>query len=150
MFTLSDVIDIAIQLEQNGANACKKLIEQSDFPEMIHLLEWIANEEQKHIQWFSQLKDDITTKESNHLQADVNEILLQNIVGKQTFSLTDIDISHIKNKQDLIGILIEFENDTILFYELLTSFVADTETKEHISQIVAEEIRHIEKLKALI
>ena len=150
MFSLTEILDIAITLEQNGAHTCKKLIEKSEYPEMTRLLEWIAEEEQKHLKWFLQLKNTITEDEDKRFQADVNAILIKDIVGKQTFSLKDVDISLIKDKTDLVEILIEFERDTILFYELLSSFIEDTETKEQLDCIVAEENNHIEKLKARI
>jgi rubrerythrin len=47
----------------------------------------------------------------------------------------------------LIQLAIEFEKDSILFYEMIGSFIEDTETSEKLNEIIAEENRHIELLE---
>jgi rubrerythrin len=48
---------------------------------------------------------------------------------------------------DLIGIFLEFEKDTILFYETLIPFIEDDDTLVNIKKIIAEENNHIKKLQ---
>ena len=53
--------------------------------------------------------------------------------------LEDEDFLKIKDIKGLIIALIEFKNDTILFYELIQSSVSDDDTIEKIDQIILEE-----------
>jgi rubrerythrin len=50
----------------------------------------------------------------------------------------------------LIGVFIEFENDTILLYEMLESLITDEETAEKLSLIIGEERTHISELQELL
>jgi rubrerythrin len=58
-----------------------------------------------------------------------------------------VDFSNVNRQEDLIGIFIEFEKDTILFYETLMPFIEDNDTLENIAKIIAEENNHIKKLQ---
>jgi rubrerythrin len=48
----------------------------------------------------------------------------------------------------LIDVLVEFEKDTILFYEMLSGFIPAPEVLSQLQTIIAEEKRHITQLEA--
>jgi rubrerythrin len=73
--------------------------------------------------------------------------ILQSILGDQSFSLKEADLSKIDGVEALIQLAIEFEKDSILFYEMIGSFIEDSETSEKLNEIIAEENRHIELLE---
>jgi rubrerythrin len=73
--------------------------------------------------------------------------ILQSILGDQSFSLKEADLSKIDSVEAYIQLAIEFEKDSILFYEMIGSFIEDTETSEKLNEIIAEENRHIELLE---
>ena len=77
--------------------------------------------------------------------AEISEAMLQNLVGDQTFSLDDADLSELNTVQSLIELAIEVEKDTILFYQMLQAFIDDSDTLEGLNEIIAEENRHISK-----
>jgi hypothetical protein len=68
------------------------------------------------------------------------------ILGDKSFSHKDLDFTRVDRWDDLIGIFIEFEKDTVLFYETLIPFIEDNDTLENIAKIIAEENNHIKKL----
>ena len=72
------------------------------------------------------------------------------MIGEQSFSLGDIDFAAIRRQDDLVRSFMEFEKDTILFYEMLTPFIEDAETRRVIETIIDEENSHIERLKAFL
>jgi len=80
----------------------------------------------------------------------MNKTLVRDYLGDQTFSLKEVDFSIVTDPNELIRIFIEFEKDTILFYDILISFVPDESTKENISRIIAEEEAHVKKLRELL
>ena len=59
MFSITEIIEIAIQLEKNGEKVYREAIGQSKNIEMDDLLLGIAQEELEHIDWFLSLKDEI-------------------------------------------------------------------------------------------
>jgi rubrerythrin len=50
----------------------------------------------------------------------------------------------------LIAIFIEFEKDTVLFYEMIEPFIEGGNTLEQLKEIIAEENLHIELLQELL
>lgn len=150
MFSIHEVIDIAVQLEKNGEKIYQNARDLTDNISLIGLLEWIIEEEQNHVEWLAELKNDIELIDDHKLIAEISQTLVSDYVGEQAFSLQDVDFSQIENTQDLIQIFIDFEKDTIVFYEMLRSFVIDKKTIKIIDQIIGEEQNHIEKFQELL
>ena len=79
--------------------------------------------------------------------AEIGEAMLQNLIGDQTFSLDDANLSELDTVESLIELAVELEKDTILFYQMLQAFIEDSDTLEGLNEIIAEESRHIEILR---
>ena len=149
MFTIIEIIEIAVQIEKNGEKVYREAIGQSKNPELDHLLLQIADEELEHTDWFLALKDEIEKSQDRPQVKEMDSALVEDLIGKQAFSLADVNFSRVKNSKELIDIFIEFENDTILFYEMLRTFLVDEKTIEHLEKIIREEASHIEKFENL-
>jgi rubrerythrin len=54
-----------------------------------------------------------------------------------------VDFSSIDHVKDLLGLAIEFEKDTVLFYEMIGTFIQDGETLNQLKAIIEEERGHI-------
>ncbi len=150
MFSINEIIDLAVQIEQNGEKLLQSAQKEVSEPELVSLLQWMENEERQHVEWFSQLRP--TTKESTdmgHLE-EMGKNLLKEMLGDQSFSLGDIDFTKLENIKELITTMMEFEKDTVLFYQLIRSAVTDQETLTLLDRIISEENRHAERLKALL
>jgi len=149
MFSIIEIIEIAVQIEKNGEKVYREAIGQSKNPELDHLLLEIADEELEHADWFLALKDEIEKSQDRPQVKEMDSALVEDLIGNQTFSLADVNFSMVKNSKSLIDIFIEFENDTILFYEMLKTFLVDEKTIEHLEKIIREEGSHIEKFENL-
>ncbi|MCJ7775016.1 MAG: ferritin family protein [Desulfobulbaceae bacterium] len=147
MFSAYEILDIAIKLEKNGEKVYREAMDQTGDLSLKELLKWMADEEVKHAEWFSELKSEVELNENHHLIREMSEDLVSEFVGEQSFSLKDVDFSAIKGTRELIEVFIEFERDTILFYEMLESFIIDEETGEKLNRILDEENDHISKLQ---
>ena len=147
MFSTIEIIDLAIKLEKNGEAVYRGAIEKVASSEFAPLLEWIADEEVKHAEWFAQLKLNLETKNENPFVAEMSRELFNEMLGDKNFSLKDIDFSSIEGIDDLIEIFVEFEKDSIIFYEILKPFVEDPAARDYLEKIVDEEKRLIERLK---
>ena len=150
MFSIHEIVDIAIQLEENGENIYRDAQKLTDNLSLSDLLEWIVAEELNHAEWLTELKSDIKIKEDHHLIAKISKTFVSDFIGEQAFSLNDVDFSQIENTKDLIRIFIDFEEDTIIFFEMLKSFITDEKTTEKLDQIIGEEENHIEKFQKLL
>ena len=149
MFSITEIIEIAVQLEKNAGKVYREAIGQSKNKELDDLLLQMANEELEHADWFIALRDNIEKSQDRPRVKEMDASLIDDLIGKQTFSLADVDFSKIKNSKHLIDIFIEFEKDTILFYEMLKTFIVDEKTIDHLEKIIQEESSHIEKLEEL-
>jgi hypothetical protein len=93
------------------------------------------------------LKDKTKTADGEQKVAEIGEAMLQNLIGDQTFSLDDANLSELDTVESLIELAVELESDTILFYQMLQAFIEDSDTLEGLNEIIAEESRHIEILR---
>jgi rubrerythrin len=150
LFSFSEVIDLAVQIEKNGEQTYLAAIDHIEDPGLKQLLEWIAQEERHHAKWFADLKVTAGILDDDESLKEMNETLVRDYLGDQTFSLKEVDFNLVKDSNELIRIFIEFEKDTILFYDILIAFVPDEATKDKISHIIAEEETHIEKFRELL
>lgn len=150
MFSVHEILDLAIQLEKNGEAVYRHAVDKVTRPDLVALLKWMADEEAAHRHWFLELKNNYTTRSVNPFIEEMGRQVFGEMLGEKTFSHRDVDFSRVKRLQDLIGIFIEFEKDTILFYETLISFIEDKDTLQHISKIIAEENNHISELQEFL
>ena len=150
MFSTNEILDMAIRLEKNGEAVYRSAIEKVSKPELASLLEWMADEEVKHAEWFSNLKINLETKHSNPFMEEMSRELFNDLLGNENFSLKDVDFSTLDKTNDLIAIFIEFEKDSVLFYQVLEPFIEDPVTLENLNKIIDEENRHIQRLQEFI
>jgi rubrerythrin len=147
MFSVLEILDLAIQLETNGESVYRNAIDKTNKPELVSLLIWMADEEARHMRWFSEVKKNFKMHSINPFMEEMSRKVFGGILGDKSFSHRDVDFSNVNRQEDLIGIFIEFEKDTILFYETLMPFIEDNDTLENIAKIIAEENNHIKKLQ---
>jgi rubrerythrin len=150
VFEIKEILDLAIQLEKNGEKTYRDALASSKDPELIDLLAWMADEEVKHGEWFAGLKQRLDAGAANPFLEEMGRELFTDLVGTQSFSLKEVDFSKVADREELLQIFTEFEKDTVLFYEIITPFVEDPDTLQHLRTIIAEENRHIERIREFI
>jgi len=77
----------------------------------------------------------------------IGKSILLGALGDETFSLKDADFSKIEQIKDLLTLSIEFERDTVLFYEMMRPFIEEKGTLDHLDAIIEEENSHIRLLQ---
>jgi rubrerythrin len=150
VFSAKEVLDIAIRLEKNGETIYRDAIKKLSDPNLTLLLEWMADEEAQHARCFSRMQQKLTLVTPDQKAEEMGREMLDNLLAGQIFSLEDVDFSRIDHINTMIETFIEFEKDTILFYQMLETFIQDDSALQNLNEIVAEEERHIEKLKSLM
>jgi rubrerythrin len=144
---MRDIFDLAIKIEKNGEEFYRDALKNISNSELKSLLEWLIDEEVKHQGWFSERREKIKNKAVDLQMEAMGSSILTGVLGDQSFSLKEADLSKIDHVKDLIQLAAEFEKDTVLFYEMIGSFIEDAETSEKLNEIIAEENRHIELLE---
>jgi rubrerythrin len=150
MFSMAEIIDLAIQIEKNGERIYRKALEKMSDPSLASLLQHLADEEVEHAKWFSEMKATIKETTDDPSLAEKGNSILRGVLGGEAFSLGDADFSKIDGVQGLLKLAIEFEKDTVLFYEMLGSFIEDKKTLDQLNAIIEEENRHAEALQAFL
>ncbi|MFO7708527.1 MAG: ferritin family protein [Desulfobacterales bacterium] len=146
MFEIREILDVAIRLELNGEKTYRDAMASSSDTEMNALLAWMADEEARHRQWFAELKARLDRGTANPFFEEMSREVFNDLVGGQSFSLKEVNFAGIESPEQLLSVFREFEQDTVLFYELIEPFIEDPDTRAQLRQIIAEEKRHIEHL----
>jgi rubrerythrin len=150
MFLIEDIIDLAIQIEQNAEKTYRDAQKNISTPELASFLKWLADEEMAHATWFSRLKNSVSVEQPDPEAAKIGKALLSDVLGSQSFSLKDADFSEIHQPSELLSVAIEFEGDKVTFYRLLLPFIDDATTREFLESIILEEKNHIRRLKKVL
>jgi rubrerythrin len=150
MFTIGDVIDMAVQIEENGDKFYREAAEKAANPDLASMLRWLADEEVNHAEKFSEMKEGFQETVEDPKVADMGKDLLRKSIGDETFSLKDVDFSSLDQVETLLERAIEFEEDTILFYEMIRSFLKEKQPRDLIDKIIEEELGHIRTLEEFL
>ncbi len=149
MFTMDDLIEIAIKMEENAGAIYIRASEKINHKELKSMLKWMAGEEASHVLWFTDLKNKFSLEIDEAELKEMAPQVFQDMMGEKTLSLEDVDFSKIKTVSKLLETFIYFENDTIMFYELLELFIQEAKVLEGLKQIIIEEQKHIKELKTM-
>ena len=146
MFTMREIIEFAIRIEENGEKVYRDASEKVSDPSLVSLLQRLADDESEHVRWFSDLKRTIKEEGVDPQVGEMGQSLLLGIVGDQAFSLKERDLSTIADLKEVLKIALGFEKDTVIFYEMMGSFLQEDAALAKLDQIIQEENRHIRAL----
>ncbi len=149
MFSANEILDLAIKLEQNGEAVYRGAAEKVSNRELAGLLEWMADEETCHANWFAELKLDLEQTDTNSFMEKMSREVFNDLLGEKNFSLKDVDFTSVEEIESLISIFIEFEDDSVRFYQVLELFIDDPSDRAHIKKIIDEEHNHIKRLQEI-
>jgi len=150
MFTVGDILDLAILIENNGETAYRDVAKKISNLSLISMLQWLADEEAEHAARFGEMKEKAEKTIDDPKLEEMGRDIFLGVMGDQSFSLQDADFLKINEVKELLSVAIEFEKDTVLFYEMLLSFIDDEETKDGLNTIITEENEHIRKLQEFL
>lgn len=149
-FSISEILDIAIQAEENGIDFYTKVAEKFKSSSLKEIFEFMIKEEENHKKFFQKLFLSVGTREPIGAFTDEYFSYLNAIVKEQLFSKSSvIDVTaNVKNKDDAVNIGIKSEKDSILFYEAFCDTLPERERK-FLLKIISEEKSHLRKLLVL-
>ena len=149
MFTVTDICNIAIQIEKNGEEAYLNASKAVDDTHISEILAWMAKEEAHHVKWFENFNADIAVSAEQQKIEEMGKSLLQDMVKGNGFLLEQGELEKAEDVASVLSRSIELEQDTILFYEFLSGILEEEETIKQLEKIIAEERNHIKQLELL-
>jgi rubrerythrin len=150
MFRITDIRNIAIQIEKNGEASYRLAAKHVTDTKIKETLEWMADEEQRHREWFEALESDQSVPPEQAELEQMGKSLLQEMIGSQTFSLDQERLNQTTTFAELLSQSKSFEEDTILFYEFLRGLIDDEETAQQLDAIIDQERHHSEQLEEMV
>lgn len=145
MFSVTEIFDIAIQLEENGERLYRMAAERVSDEGLRQMLHWLAEEEVRHRARFVEMKRSTSLLKAREQWADeASGAILQSVIGDHAFSLDDLDPATLENEGELMRLAVEFEEDGILFYEMIRSFVSEPGALLQLNAILDEERQHVD------
>lgn len=149
MFSEKEILEIAIRMEKNGEHEYRKAAGELSDETLVASLEWMADEEREHGNFFAGLLEELEVRAKSHFGEEMDAALLKDLIGGSSLSLKTVDFSKVEDIAELLNIYIGFEEDSILFYEMITPMIDNLDTRFQVERIVTEERGHIKRLKEL-
>ncbi|NLI82738.1 MAG: ferritin family protein [Deltaproteobacteria bacterium] len=147
MFSASEIFDLAIRIEENGEYFYRKAAADLKEPKLMEMLHEIANDELRHREWFLKTKRSAGIGGIESLLSRLSGTFLQEAIEDHGFSLEEVDFSAISDERSLLEVAMGFEQDSITFYEILSGFVEDEQTRKYLEAIIEEEKGHVALLE---
>lgn len=150
MFRITDIRNIAIQIEKNGEASYRQAAEQVSDQKISEIFTWMADEEQRHRQWFEELQSEAKVPSEHAELEKMGKSLLQDMIANQTFSLDQEQLNQTSTLAEVLAQSKAFEEDTILFYQFLLGLIDNEETARELETIIEEERLHATRLEELV
>lgn len=145
MYSINELIDIAIGIEETGIYFYSKFKEKFKDESFKQIFQFLADEELRHKNVFSGMLKEL--KETEGLFTEEYYSYLKAIGTMRVFAnKDDIDIiaPTLHNPLDIIKIAMDAERDSIVWYsELKEIYRNDSKAKGILERIIREERKHV-------
>jgi rubrerythrin len=151
VFSAPEMIELAIQLEENGQAFYEAAAQRAQEGEVKQLLELLAREEVRHAEVFRLMKPEekehrprpeYTGQKSDYVQALLEGRLLpaETVVNEV--------LPRLASEAEILDFALGFEKDTILFYYEMRHLLGEAE-RPLLKDVIEQEKLHVERLRRL-
>jgi rubrerythrin len=147
MFSASEILDLAIHIEENGEQFYRKAMDRSADQSLREMLFWFAEQEKHHRDLFIKMKTSLNDEIGKRWAEQLSGAMLKDAVADRLFSLDEVDVDSIPDVKAVVQIAIGLEQDTVMFYEIIASFVTEPKVLQQLEAIINEEKKHIESFR---
>ncbi len=149
----AELLNIAVRIENNGYAFYDQFAKKAKDNAVNAMLIYLRDEEKKHSDKFSYMLEELHKKAGQEsLYTQEYSAYIKSIASKLVFSQenTGIEIAQeMKSDKQAIEKAIEFEKDSIRYYNAMKEAVSEGE-KNVLEEVVHEEEVHLEKLSGLL
>jgi len=154
-FNANEIFEIAIRIEENGAQFYRRAAEFQTDEENRQALEKLAAMEDTHKATFEKMRQDLSAAEKKTTVFDPNNESSQYLAamadahgGEGSPAAAD-KLTGKESISEIIDIALDLEKESILFYLGLKDLVPPQYGQDKLDKIIGEERRHIVQLNAL-
>jgi rubrerythrin len=152
-FNAVEVLEIAVQIERNGARFYRGAAKMAGSKEDRELLLSLAAMEDSHVKIFESLREEL--KDSDSALADFDPhgeaaSYLQSMADGQVFDLRADPVEYLgmdRSMEDILCKALELEKDSIVYYVGIMEMVPEDRGRKKIEHIIREEMKHIVSIK---
>ncbi len=142
MFTASEFLDLALQLEANGERFYRYAANSATRDSLKKMFFWLADQELRHKDAFLEIREKISEETPSADFPPIGQEALRSAMGCHVFSLDDFDVESIRDEKEILHAAIVFEEDATMFFEFIARFVSDPVPLATIDRIIKEELNH--------
>jgi rubrerythrin len=152
LLTGDEIVEIAVQLEENGEVFYNTVAEKATTPGVKALFEELAVQEQYHRQAFQQMGRGVvelalTDEQWDQFQAYTGALLQNSFFAKPDAALNVA--AKAEDERAALQAALDFEKEAMLFFYELQDVVKGAD-KEVVARIVQEEKQHIARLSGIL
>jgi rubrerythrin len=151
IFSGSEIVEMAVQIEKNGRDFYNKIAKLSKNKDVKKIFKHLARQEERHIKVFEDMRSVVKKYEPAEAYTDEYFGYIKALSDEYIFtkkSKGSAIAGTVKDEKQTIELGIVFEKDSILFYHEMKNFVPEAEYNM-IQNLLKEEQRHLEKLVLL-
>jgi len=131
LFCASEVIEINIEARKKAIDFFKKVSKRTKSPEIKEAFNYLATEEEKHIDSLKQVLQKIEICQPFEAYQDEYSLYVEALLKRHTFNNVKISdlLKKIKTNADAVDTAIEYEKDALLILYEMKNFVRKPELK---------------------
>jgi len=144
-----EVLEVAEKIERNGAKFYRRAATVCNDPELSTFFVELAQWEARHVEVFRQMKEQLAEQDwqKGHIVPNrINSADAQLMAGLAVFGIRPDPADELtgrESKKDILRLALEKEKDSIVYYTGLKDFVPREADKKIISDVIAEEMKHV-------
>ena len=150
-FAGSEIVRMGVEIEKNGRDFYNTLVNKTRDSKIKGIFEHLALEEEKHISVFEQILKLLENYEPAEVYPGEYFAYMKVLAGEHVFTQKNTG-AEVANKaaddKAAVDLGIEFEKDSIIFYEGMKKVVSDHE-HDIVNGLIAQEQNHLRKLVEL-
>ena len=147
-FSACEIVELAIQIEENGRDFYSALKEITDDSDIIEVFTFLANAEEKHIAAFRVIFNSTCKYEPEGVYSDEYFSYMNSLASQYVFTQEGKGgeiAKDVKSYTEGIELGIKFEKESIAFYEGMKKIIP-SESIEIVDKLIAEEKEHLKTL----
>jgi len=150
-FQLDDVLDLAIQMETNGAEFYELAARSASNTATRLLLNGLAAMEREHGAAFIAMKERLAGG-AGHADPEADAAVSSFLAAWLKGDVFDRDtraasaVARSGTFAAILGVAVQMEKDSVTFYSGLRQYIADDEAEKVLDRIIREELRHVADL----
>lgn len=145
MFSAHEILDIALNIEVEGEKFYYAMAKNAKNENAKSMFNYLAKQESNHITTFRIILKKFEEEARDLINWDEASEYLKSVSEHKVFpeAATLIEKFKQSDPEEVLDYAIEREKDTVIFYSEILELLNDTDSKESVRKIIAEEKKHI-------